>query len=108
MKRGAWRERDLQDAVVELAKLLGWRVMHQRPARTLNGYRTAIQGHTGFPDLVLLRPPRLVFAELKGPRGRVGHDQELWLNGLRVVPNVEQYLWRPMDWERGDVEQVLR
>ena len=82
--------------------------MHQRPARTMNGYRTAIQGHTGFPDLVLLRPPRLVFAELKGPRGKVQHDQALWLNGLEVVPYVEQYLWRPKDWELGRVEALLR
>ena len=68
-------ERDLQDAVMEMAKLLGWRCVHFRPARTLHGeWRTAIEGHAGFPDLVLLRPPRLVFAELKSKK-RAGELQ---------------------------------
>jgi hypothetical protein len=101
-------ERELLDAVVDAARLLGWRVMHQRPGRTLDGWRTAIQGHPGFPDLVLLRPPRLIFAELKTKRGRVHFDQATWLNGLDVVPGVEQYVWRPIDWEAGRIEDALR
>ena len=101
-------ERELQDAIIELAKLLGWRCMHQRPARTIDSWRTSIIGHAGFPDLVLLRPPRLVFAELKSKKGRVDFDQATWLNGLNEVKGVEQYLWRPADWELGTVEEVLR
>jgi len=101
-------EKDLQNAIVEMAQLLGWRVMHQRAAQTKDGWRTAIQGHSGFPDLVLLRPPRLVFAELKTDRGTIRQDQALWLNGLNMVPGVEQYLWQPRDWELGQVEEVLR
>ena len=101
-------ERELQSAVIEMAKLLGWRIMHQRPGRTLEGWRTAIEGHPGFPDLVLLRPPRLIFAELKSKRGRVDFDQATWLNGLNEVKGVEQYCWRPADWELGTVEEVLR
>lgn len=102
-------ERELLDAVVELAKLLGWRVAHQRPARRLDGrWTTAIQGHPGFPDLVLLRPPRLIFAELKAISGRVDFEQATWLNGLNNVPGVEQYLWRPAQWELGEIEDVLR
>ena len=101
-------ERELQGAIIEAAKLLGWRLCHFRPARTLNGWRTPIEGHPGFPDLVLLRPPRLIFAELKSKRGRVDFEQATWLNGLEAVPGVEQYLWRPADWELGTVEEVLR
>ena len=104
-------ERQLQAAILELAKLLGWRVMHQRPARTLNnGYKTAIEGHTGFPDLVMLRPPRLVFAELKTDKGRVTHEQALWINGLARSggPQVSAYLWRPKNWESGEIEDILR
>jgi hypothetical protein len=59
-------ERDFQRAVVELARLMGWRVHHTRPALTQRGrWLTPIQGDAGFPDLVLCRPPRLVLAELK-------------------------------------------
>jgi hypothetical protein len=101
-------ERELQTAVIECAKLLGWRVMHQRPARTLQGWRTPLEGHAGYPDLTMLRPPRLVFAELKSKKGRVHFDQATWLNGFDAVPGVEQYLWRPADWETGKIEDVLR
>ena len=101
-------ENELQRAIIEAARLLGWRLCHFRTARTLNGWRTPIEGHPGFPDLVLLRPPRLIFAELKGKRGRVDFEQATWLNGLNEVPGVEQYLWRPADWELGTVEEVLR
>ena len=102
-------EADLQRAIIEAATLLGWRVCHFRPARMLDGrWRTPLEGHQGFPDLILLRPPRLIFAELKSPRGRVDFNQATWLNGLDTVPTVEQYLWRPGDWELGTVEEVLR
>ena len=101
-------ERQLQDAIIELAKLLGWRIAHFRPAMTREGWRTAVQGHVGFPDLVLLRPPRLIFAELKSKKGRVDFEQATWLNGLNEVKGVEQYCWRPADWELGTVEEVLR
>jgi hypothetical protein len=101
-------ERELQDAIIDMAKLLGWRVMHQRPGRTVDGWRTAIQGHAGFPDLVLLRPPRLIFAELKSKRGNPDFQQATWLNGLETVAGVETFLWRPIDWEAGRIEDVLR
>ena len=63
-------EREFQRAVVELARLMGWRVHHTRPALTRAGeWRTPIQGDAGFPDLVLCRPPRLILAELKRNAG---------------------------------------
>jgi len=48
--RLAWSERDFVDAVITLALQKGWRVHHDRPARTDVGWRTAFQGHKGFPD----------------------------------------------------------
>jgi VRR-NUC domain len=102
-------ERELQDAIIQAARLLGWRVMHQRPGRTLDGWRTAVQGDEGFPDLVMLRPPRLIFAELKSKKGVLSQAQALWLNGFRASgPAIETYEWRPQDWEHGDIEDVLR
>jgi hypothetical protein len=101
-------ERELQDAIVELAQLFNWMVMHQRPARTVDGWRTAIQGHPGFPDLVMVRNQRLIFAELKSAKREPDANQSLWLNRVRVVPGVEKYVWRPADWELGTIEDVLR
>lgn len=43
------------DHVIDVASRFGWLVHHDRPARTRDGrWRTAIQGHAGFPDLVLV------------------------------------------------------
>jgi len=104
-------EKELQRAVLEEARLLGWRIAHFSTSRSMRDGRaflTAQQGHRGFPDLVLLRPPRLIFAELKTARGRVDFDQATWLNGLDAVPGVEQFVWRPDDWRAGRVNDALR
>ena len=50
----------------------------------------------GFPDLVMLREGRLIFAELKSDRGCASPEQEQWLAELRKTGS-EVYLWRPSD-----------
>src|SRR5437870_12741842 len=105
----ALKESQLQKAILELAQRLGWRVAHFRTSKAESGaYLTAQSGHLGFPDLVLLRPPRLVFAELKSVKGRLSVEQGLWLNGLKTVAGVETFCWRPDDWTSGTIEAVLR
>jgi hypothetical protein len=91
--------------VIELARLHHWKVFHQRPARTAHGWRTAVQGDAGLPDLLLLRPPRLIIAELKSALGRVTPDQEAWLQAFALVPDVHVYVWRPADWPA--IEAIL-
>jgi len=94
------RERDFQRAVVELARLMGWRVHHTRPALTQRGrWLTPIQGDAGFPDLVLCRPPRLILAELKRVGGKLTAEQQAWLEALQACAGVECYLWTPNDWD---------
>jgi hypothetical protein len=90
-------ERDLTAYVRDVAKAFGWR-----------RYHTWLSKHSpaGFPDEVLLRPPRLVFAELKSERGRLKPEQEAWLEDLRQVPGVEVYQWRPEDMDA--IVEVLR
>lgn len=90
-------EKRFTQAVVDLARALGWRVYH-----------TWWSEHSaaGFPDLVLVRKGRLVFAELK-VKAVVKAAQREWLKALGEVPGVEVYLWRyPQDWPQ--IEQVLR
>jgi len=82
--------------VVAMAKALGWLCYHTYDARRCE---------PGFPDLVMLRPPRLVFAELKTARGRVKAAQQTWLDALRAA-GAEAYLWRPGDAD--EVEAALR
>jgi len=93
-------EREFQQAVVQLARLTGWRVHHTRPALTRAGeWRTPIQGDAGFPDLVLCRPPRLIVAELKRNGARPTPQQQGWLDALSACAGVECYLWTPADWD---------
>lgn len=101
-------ESQLQDAVVRCARTLGWLVHHDRPGMDRRGHwRTAIQGHPGFPDLVLVRPPRVLFVELKSERGEISSWQEQWLDAFVACPGVEVYVWRPRDWVSGEIERVL-
>lgn len=85
-----------QRMVCDLAELRGWRWHHQHYSK---------RSPAGWPDLVLVRGPRLVAAELKSERGRVRPEQRVWLDALAVVPGVETYLWRPSAW--ATVQSVL-
>jgi len=98
-------EAEFQDVVLELAGVCGWMVHHVRPARMKDGsWRTPVQGDVGFPDLVLVRDGRIVFAELKSERGRLSAAQKDWLGELRKAAawcgvSVVVELWRPSDWD---------
>jgi hypothetical protein len=87
-------EDDLKARVIDTAKLNGWRVHHGRPARTHAGWRTAVEGHAGLPDLVLARDGVVILAELKSQRGQPTDDQARWL----AAAGVHARLWRPADW----------
>lgn len=85
----------LLDQVVELAGYAGWRVMHQRPARTAAGWRTPIIGDRGFPDLVLAKNTALLFLELKKPGGYPTVHQLEWLRAIGPCAACV----RPEDWD---------
>lgn len=102
-------ERQFQDAVIELARALGYLVHHVRPALNRRGrWSTPLQGHPGFPDLVLARPGRLILAELKSERGHLSPWQDEWLAVLTTCPGIEVYVWYPRDWHDGTIEHILR
>ena len=59
-------EAQFQSAIVELARLLGYRVAHFRAAKTAHGWRTPVAADgAGWPDLTLAKPGRLLFVECK-------------------------------------------
>lgn len=81
-------EKQFQQQVIDLAKMTGWKTYHTHDSRRSN---------PGFPDLVMVRRGRMIFAELKTRTGRVSAEQEQWLDELRQCPNAEVYLLRPAD-----------
>jgi len=90
-------ERELTGYVRDVAGLFGWRRYHTWLAK---------HSPAGFPDEVLIRPPRIVFAELKSDRGKVNDAQAAWIADLERIPGVEVYVWRPDDADT--IAQVLR
>ena len=92
-------ERQFQDKVIAMAIMYGWKAHHVRPGMTGNGrWMTHVQGHIGFPDLVLAHQERgLIFAELKADRGRISPEQSDWLQRLTAT-GAEAYVWRPRDF----------
>ncbi len=88
------RESEFQSSVLEAATALGWKWYHTRDSR---------HSPEGFPDLVLVKPPRVVFAELKTETGKLSVDQLVWYGLLLQCPSVEVYAWRPRD-----MDEVIR
>lgn len=126
---GELTEHAWQAQVIGLARLYGWRIFHavdNRPAgRTGRPQRLAAPEGKGYPDLTLIKVPRLVVAELKTRTGRLGPGQQEWIAAFHQLgeaieseltygmealnrtedPSVEAYIWRPADWD--EVQAVL-
>lgn len=100
-------EADLLKAVLELARIFRWKSAHFRPAKTEHGWRTAVSGDgKGFFDLVLVRPPRVLFVELKSEKGKMALEQDDWFAMACGCPGVETYCWRPRDLD-GDKPLIV-
>lgn len=101
-------EKEFTDQVLKLAKLLGWRTAHFRPARTANGsWRTPVQGDgKGFKDLILVKSPVLLAPELKVGKNKMDADQLAWHSALQGITQVIPALWRPEDW--NEIERILK
>lgn len=96
--RGTFRqtEREFQEQVVQLARLLGWAVYHPW---------LSVKSTQGWPDLAMAKRGRLVLAELKSEKGQLSDAQAGWLDLLRTVSGIEVFCWRPSDWDT--IERVL-
>ena len=84
-------EAQFQAAVITLARYAGWDTYHTYDSR---------RSEPGFPDLVLAKGGRLIFAEIKTARGRLSLAQRRWLTLLSNTPGVEVALWRPADFHQ--------
>lgn len=94
-------EAEFQKAVISLAKLHGWKVMHTQPAQIRPGkWITPNTGNQGFVDLVMSHPFRgTIFVELKTDKGIVSNTQWEWINTLEESGE-EVYVWRPKDLDK--------
>tara|TARA_R100000656_G_scaffold3761_1_gene5301 strand:- start:134 stop:469 length:336 start_codon:yes stop_codon:yes gene_type:complete len=97
-KDEALTEAQFQESVIEMATdIYGWEVFHDGDSRRSNA---------GFPDLVLVKDGKLIFAELKREKESYPSEkQKLWLAKLGQVmqssDNVLAVLWRPSsNWQK--------
>jgi len=87
-------EKQLREQVRDLCKVFGWKFYFTW---------TSIHSPRGMPDLILCKPPRLIFAELKTEKGQLSDKQQEWLDLLdECGGNIERYVWRP-----GDIENIV-
>ena len=94
-----WKEAQLEAEVHHLATALGWRWYH--PPRAVKEKVTA-----GFPDDTLVKPPRLVFAELKQEGAYPTPAQRDWHSDL-IACGIEVHVWRPYDYLSGRIRACL-
>ncbi len=91
-------EKQFRQTIVDLCKLYGWKYYF-----TWNSKNSP----AGFPDLVLVRNDRIIFAELKSEKGKLTEVQEEWLEALSFCGDKhEVYVWRPSNAEK--IAEILR
>jgi hypothetical protein len=104
-------ERAFQSQVLAYARLMGWQAFHDNATnapRRCSGCgqtRSLPRNAAGLPDLILVRRPRVVWAELKAERGKISPPQAAWIAELRAC-NQEVYIWRPSSWQ--EIEECLK
>ena len=90
-------EQALQQAVIQLARLLGIEWYHTHDSR---------RSKKGFPDLVLCGS-RVLYRELKTQVGKLTAEQERWAARLQQASQ-DWAVWRPADLRSGRILNELR
>ena len=95
-----------QRQVIDLCRLLGYKVAHFRPAQNARGqWSTPVQADgAGFPDLVIAGRGRVIYAELKAEGEHPTAAQREWLQALRDA-GAFAFVWRPSDLD--EIQAVL-
>jgi len=100
LRRRRMREKEFLAQVRRLAQALGWISYHTHNSR---------KSEPGFPDLVLVRRGRIVFAELKIPPKDLTAAQLVWISELGDCSgggDVSVHVWTPDDLDT--IAEVLR
>jgi hypothetical protein len=99
-------EAEFQAWVIDTARMSGWRVAHFRPAWQGERMITPVAADgAGFPDLILVKGPHEVAAELKVEPNTPSDEQLEWLVRFALAGR-PAYLWYPRD--EKFIELLLR
>lgn len=98
-------EKEFQATIIEMARAYGWLVYSEVD---IDHY--VLKTQKGWPDLQLVKPPRIIYAELKKQNGRISKEQADVLAHLYLCAAANPYLlvkvWRPSDMDA--IERLLR
>lgn len=81
-------ESDRQRVIIAAAEQYGWLWYHSTDSR---------RDPAGWPDLVLVKPPRVLFVELKSTGGRVRPEQHVWMAALAECDTIASGYVYPSD-----------
>lgn len=87
------RETPFRQDIQTLAKLRHWLWYHTYDSR---------RSTPGFPDLVLIKAPRMLLIECKTETGTVTTDQHEWLDQASRCTQISAEVWRPRHWDHID------
>lgn len=87
-----------QAVIVKVARHHGWHVVHTYRTKVGPGQWRTATTENGVPDLMLMRPPSLVFLEVKAQKGTAAPEQIAWIADAQACTGVEAYIVRPTDW----------
>ena len=96
-------EKELEIEVLAIAKGLRLMVRRVPDSRRI----THVELGRGFPDLEILGPHRLMFAELKTEGGQLSRDEKRWRYALEAAGQ-RYVVWRPQHLRHRDIEAELR
>lgn len=104
------KEKELEEAIIDVAHRLGWIVAHFTNIPVTQGVRTywitpVKADGKGFPDLVLVKH-KIIHAELKIHPNKPSDEQLEWARRLTAA-GASVYLWTDRDWLAGTIEEVL-
>lgn len=85
-------EAERQARITDALSMFGFLWQHVRPSVDVGrgkGWRTAISGDKGSPDLLAVHPERgqLLLIEVKADKGRLTAEQQAWGTALRAALN---------------------
>jgi len=84
--------------LVNVMEDCGWLVFHDEDSRW---------NKSGLPDVLAVRPPRVLMAELKRNHGgRWRQGQKVWREQLLRCPGLEYYQWQPEQWRPTILEII--
>ena len=88
---GLISEKGFMETITDLAEHKGWFHYHTHDSR---------RSTAGFPDLVLIKPPHVLFLEVKRENGKLSVAQADVLSMLWGCNDVQAAVVRPSDWDQ--------